>query len=186
MSVVEANPDDDAGLGEEAYLDALVDRAPPAATLLNDVCRLQIFKGFLVFATPDDADGDDDLLSKNEVERMLDPDVVQWERLHTDLLAAIYDHRASSKHIAAHRSKAFIDRRFQLFHVLAREHPPFLSTSSMHKKAMWTSGIDALAADFARLFEERLTKGGGGLTSLINYIFEGNWIPSEGDHGETI
>ena len=40
---------------------------------------------------------------------MLDPDVVQWERLHTDLLAAIYDHWATSKHSTAHRSKVFID-----------------------------------------------------------------------------
>ena len=135
MSVVKADLKDDGGLGEEAYLDALMERAPPAATLLNDVGHLQIFKGFLVFAAPDDADCDDDLLSKNKVERMLDPDAVQWEWLHTDLLAAIYDHRASSKNSAAHRSKAFIDHRFQLFHALAREHPHFLSTSSMHKKA---------------------------------------------------
>ena len=55
MSVVEADLDDDGGLGEEAYLDALVERAPPAATLLNDVGRLQIVKGFVVFAAPDDA-----------------------------------------------------------------------------------------------------------------------------------
>ena len=103
---------------------------------------------------------------------MLDPDVVQWERLHPNLFAAIYDHLASSKHSAAHRRKAFINRRFQLFHVLPREHPPFLSTSSMHNKAMWTSGIDALAAEFARLFEERLTKGGGSLF-LDTWHFEG-------------
>ena len=78
MSVDEADLHDDGGLGEEAYLDALVNRAPPVATLLNNIGRLQIFKGFLVFAVPDDADGDgdNDLLSKNEVERMLDPDVV--------------------------------------------------------------------------------------------------------------
>jgi hypothetical protein len=63
-------------LSEETYLDALVQRAPPAVSLLNDVRRLQIFKGFLIFAAPDGADGDsdDDLLFKNEVERMIDPE----------------------------------------------------------------------------------------------------------------
>ena len=63
-------------LSEETYLDALVQRAPPAVSLLNDVRRLQIFKGFLIFAAPDGADGDsnDDLLFKYEVERMLNPE----------------------------------------------------------------------------------------------------------------
>ena len=46
----------------------------------------------------------------------------------------------------------FIAHRFQLFHTLARDHPPFLSTSSMHKEAIWTGGIDALPVDFARLY----------------------------------
>ena len=74
MSVVEADLDDDGDLGEEAYLDARVQRAPPAVSLLNDVGRLHMFKGFLIFAAPEKVDGDG-----NEVERMLDPDVVHWE-----------------------------------------------------------------------------------------------------------
>jgi hypothetical protein len=50
MSDVEANLDNDGGLSEEAYLDALVQQAPPAVSLLNDVGCLQIVKGFLIFA----------------------------------------------------------------------------------------------------------------------------------------
>ena len=67
MSVVEAYLDSNGGLGEEVYLDVRVQRAPPAATLLKGVGRLQISKGFLVFAAPNNVngDGDDDLLSKN-------------------------------------------------------------------------------------------------------------------------
>ena len=159
MSIVEADLEDDAGLQPESYLDALAARAPSAVSLLNDVRRLQIFKGFIVFVPPGNA-ADGVLLSKAEVQLMLDINVVEWERLHTDLIAAVYDHRASSKHNAAAKSKKYIDRRFQLFHALAREHPPFLASASQHQQAMWTSGIDALAADFARLFEERLMKGG--------------------------
>ena len=60
MSVIEADLDDDGGLSEKAYLNALVQRDPPAVSLLNDVGRLQIFKGFLIFAAPDNADGDSD------------------------------------------------------------------------------------------------------------------------------
>ena len=45
MSTVEADLEDDAGLQPESYLDALVARAPSAVSLLNDVRRLQIFKG---------------------------------------------------------------------------------------------------------------------------------------------
>ena len=74
MSVVEADLDNDGGLSEEAYLDALVQRAPPIVSLLNDVGCLQIFKGFLIFAVPDEADG-----NGNEVERMLEPVVIHWE-----------------------------------------------------------------------------------------------------------
>ena len=96
----------------------------------------------------------DDLLTNTHVEQMLDPDVVEWERLHTDFLASIYDRQATNKHNAAKRSNAFIGLRFKLYHVLAREYPPFLSTASLHKKAVWTSEIDALAAEFTCLFEE--------------------------------
>ena len=63
MSIVEADLEDDAGLQPEPYLDALAARAPSAESLLNDVRRLQIFKGFVVFATSENAP-DDDLLSK--------------------------------------------------------------------------------------------------------------------------
>ena len=78
MSVVEADLDDGGGLSEEAYLDARVQRAPPAVSLLSDAGHLQISKGFLISAAPDEDNGNsnDDLRSKNEVERMLDPDVV--------------------------------------------------------------------------------------------------------------
>ena len=50
MSGVEADLVDDEGLQLESYLDALAVRAPSADSLLNDVRRLQIFKGFVVFA----------------------------------------------------------------------------------------------------------------------------------------
>ena len=50
MSSVEADLEDDSGLQPESYLDALAARAPSAESLLNDVRRLQIFKGFVVFA----------------------------------------------------------------------------------------------------------------------------------------
>ena len=53
MSSVEADLEDDAGLQPESYLDALVVRAPSAVFPVNDVCRLQIFKGFVVFAPPE-------------------------------------------------------------------------------------------------------------------------------------
>ena len=42
MSAIETDLDDDGGLRSEAYLDALVDRAPSVDSLLNDVRRLQI------------------------------------------------------------------------------------------------------------------------------------------------
>ena len=81
MSAVETDLDDDGGLRSEAYLDALVDRAPSVDSLLNDVRRLQIYKGFIVFAPPDDKCGADEL-SKSEVEEMLSIDTVNWERLY--------------------------------------------------------------------------------------------------------
>jgi hypothetical protein len=91
MSIVEADLEDDAGLQPESYLDALAGQAHSVESLLNDVRRLQIFKGFVVFAPPENVT-DDDLLSKAEVQLMLDINVVEWERLHTDLIAAVYDH----------------------------------------------------------------------------------------------
>ena len=45
MSVVEADLDNDGGLGEEVYLDALVQWAPPAVSLRNNIGHLQ--KGFI-------------------------------------------------------------------------------------------------------------------------------------------
>ena len=58
MSVVEADLDNDGGLGEEAYLNVLVQRAPHTVSLPNNLGRLQLFKWFLIFVAPDDADGD--------------------------------------------------------------------------------------------------------------------------------
>ena len=57
MSAIETNLDDNGGLRSEAYLDALVDHAPSVDSLLNDVRRLQIYKGFIAFAPPDDKCG---------------------------------------------------------------------------------------------------------------------------------
>ena len=47
MSAIETDLDDDGGLRSKEYLDALVDRAPSVDSLLNDVRRLQIYKGNL-------------------------------------------------------------------------------------------------------------------------------------------
>ena len=51
---------------------------------------------------------------------------------------------------------------------------------------MWTGGIDALAGDFTRLFEQRLTKGGCDLSDKIDVVIEGEWSPSGTAHEETI
>ena len=160
MSGVEADLVDDEGLREDYYLDELVGRAPSVDSLIRDVSNLHLFQGFTTYATPDD-DAKPHRLSKSEVEAMVNRDFVNWEGLHTDLLAAIFDHRASTKYNAATLCKRYVDRCFKLFYVLAREHPPFLSSASKSKKEMWTSRIDDLAGDFTRLFEERITKGGG-------------------------
>ena len=160
MSGDEADLVDDEGLHEDYYLDELVARAPSVDLLIRDVSKLHLFQGFITYATPDD-DVQPHRLSKSEVDAMLNRDLVNWEGLHTDLLAAIFDHRASTKYNAATLCKRYVDRCFKLFHALAREYPPFLSNASKFKKEMWTSGIDALAGDFTRLFEERITKGGG-------------------------
>ena len=90
MSAIETDLDDDGGLRSEAYLDALVDRASSINFLLNNIRRLQIYKGFIAFAPPDDKCGAGEL-SKSEVEAMLSIDTINWERLHSDLLLAIHD-----------------------------------------------------------------------------------------------
>ena len=55
MSVVKADLGDDGGLCEEAYLDVRAQQASSAVSLLSDVGRLQIFKGFLILAAPNRA-----------------------------------------------------------------------------------------------------------------------------------
>ena len=117
MSIMEANLEDNASLHPESYLDALAIRAPFAASLHNDVRCLKIFKGFIVFAPPEN-EVDNVLLSKAEVQLMLDINVVEWERLHMDLIATVYDHRASRKHNTVAKIKKYINRWFQLFHAL--------------------------------------------------------------------
>ena len=145
----EADLDEDGGLCPEDYLDALVARTPSVESLLQDVRRGHLFRGFLAYSSPDNSD-DATLLSKTEVEAMLSLEHVDWERLHNDLLSAIYEHRATSTNNTTIRGKAHTDRRFELYSHLAREYPGILSTASQHKKGMWRSGIDALAADFTR------------------------------------
>ena len=56
MTDVEADLDNADGLKSDFYLAALIARAPPVASLLSDVRRLQIFKGFLAFAAPDNSE----------------------------------------------------------------------------------------------------------------------------------
>ena len=60
MNAVEADLDGAGELSKEVYLDPIAQRALPAVSLLNNVCRLQIFKGFLIVAAPDDANGNSD------------------------------------------------------------------------------------------------------------------------------
>ena len=54
------------------------------------------------------------------------------------------------------------------------------------KRQQWTCAIDAFAAEFAKLLENRIVKGGGDLTEEITNIFEANWKPRGLDHEETI
>ena len=73
-------------------------------------------------------------------------------------------------------------RCFQLYHELARTFPAFLQHAGKDKRERWTTAIDVLAADFSRLLDDRLVKGGGELSSKINAILEGDWKLGEGEH----
>ena len=95
--------DEDNGFTAEDYLNTLITKAPTVASLLHDIRRLSIFKGFFAFVFPTNSDADQ--LSKAEVTAMLSQDSVDWEQLHTDLLAAVYDHRATKKATPSSRAK---------------------------------------------------------------------------------
>ena len=93
---------------------------------------------------------------------------------------------ATSKRNATTGSKLHIDCRFQSFHVLACEHPIFLSVVSLSKKESWTSGIDTMAGDVAPVFKEpTIESGGGGLAVKTNEIMDGDWMPPDADHIST-
>lgn len=117
---------------------------------------------------------------------MLDQKHVDWETFHTSLIQAISDNRATNKTNQYTRSRNHSDQKEQLYHQLARAFPSFVSDAGDRKKQQWTCAIDSLAAEFARLLENRIVKGGGDQTEEINNIFEGNWKPRNQDHEETI
>ena len=69
--------------------------------------------------------------------------------------------------------------------LLAHEYQFFLSAASQTKENMWTTSIDAIAGDFAYLFEEGIMKGRRpGSENKWSHV--GDWIPSNEDHKERL
>ena len=66
------------------------------------------------------------VLTQSEVKKMLDPKLVKWDKLHTDVLASVFRDRAANKTNAKTRNKAHTNELFRLYGTLARECPDFL------------------------------------------------------------
>ena len=129
MANTEADLDKDSGVSRGTYLDNLLERGPSVDSLLMHIKELPVFSGFLV-SVPSDESIYPDSLSKSELLKVLDPSVVDWNDLYTNILHGIYDHRATSKHSSATRNKLRTNFRFDLYHRLARKFPSSLSSAS--------------------------------------------------------
>lgn len=176
---------DDVDIPEDEYLFEIVERAPASSSLLNVMREMPIYRGFVEFAT-DPGKPRPGMLTKVETKRLLSQEHVDWESLHTRLLEQIFLFRATSKSTTGTKTTGLTDARFKLHGKLAREFPPFLEDASKEKRERWTSAIDALAIDFARLLDDRLVKGGGELSFKIDSILEGDWKPEGREHEEPI
>ena len=66
--------------------------------------------------------------------------------------------------------------------------PPFLcgASQSQARTDQWISGIDALAAEFARKLEDEIVKGGGDLMKEIEKILDSDWQLKSTSHKETV
>ena len=131
------------GVAGRLYMMELIDSAPETISLIDSIWDGFIFQSFVSFcpekATPT-------ILSKEEVKKMLDPDVVKWDEFHTQLLECIFNNRARNKSNATTLSKTYTDTKFKHQHDLARDLPSFLcgASQSQARTDQWISGIDTL------------------------------------------
>ena len=173
------------GVAGGLYMMELIDSAPETVSLIHSIWDGFIFQSFVSFC-PEKATHIN--LSKEEVKKMLNPDVVKWDEFHTQLLECIFNNRARNKSNATTLSKTYTDTKFKHQHALARDLPPFLcgASQSQARTDQWISGIDALAAEFARKLEDVIVKGGGDLMKEIEKILDSDWQLKSTSHKETV
>jgi hypothetical protein len=170
-------------IDDEIYAMDLVGMAASLESILEQVARSAVYRAYHTSALLPCSDGG---LSQDEVAYLLDPKRVDWDDLHTKLLEGIYDNRATGKTNAATRCRQFTDTKFNLFNELQLQYPDFLQGASERKKLKYRCAIDSLAAEFARLLENSIVKGGGDLYKEIEKVLEGDWRPTGSDHEQTV
>ena len=111
----------------DAYLDELIDMSPSTDSLLDEVRKCMIYRGMYSYAPKQSHPNG--FINRAEVIMMLHQEHVDWDTFHTNLIKAISDNRASNKTNQYTRSRIHSDQKFQLYHLLARSFPSFLSNA---------------------------------------------------------
>lgn len=170
------------GFDEGQYMLDLVECAPDIDTLLERVKQGMIYRGFVASTKYNTGVS----LKEAEVKMMVDPTHVPWDAFHTGLLHSIFDNRASNKTNAATCTRSHSDEKMRLMQELHEAYPSSLSNLTDHRKQTWRSGVDALAVDFIREFENIVVKGGGDILKEIEKVLGKKWEPTDDEHARTI
>ena len=170
------------GFDEGQYMLDLVECAPDIDTLLERVKQGMIYRGFVASTKYNTGVS----LKEAEVKMMVDPTHVPWDAFHTGLLHSIFDNRASNKTNAATCTRSHSDEKMRLMQELHEAYPSSLSNLTDHRKQTWISGVDALAVDFIREFENIVVKGGGDILKEIEKVLGKKWEPTDDEHARTI
>lgn len=129
----------------------LENRAPSTDTLLG-----QMLKGRFFLSLKDNCP--DEL--KDQVDKLLDPSTLQWERLRHRVIESIAANAAQSKGTLAHRTRSHAAKKFEFYDKFTEDGINGLPIDKDSTKgAMLKSLIGLLASEFVQLLEFGVVKG---------------------------
>lgn len=123
-------------------------------------------------------------LSGDQMDELLDPAVVDWNKFRRDVIKAFSDNKATSKNNKSSRAAAYMADTTELQTALSKKFIP--SMDSPEKQQYFRCCVFTLSCTFVRRLQNRAKEVQTDLSERIDKILVSDWAPSDDTHCETL
>lgn len=152
------------------YLFELFSTAADAEKCLDMAWGSLMMQGYVWSATTAQRASTGVMLTENEVKMTANQKYVDWEGFHTEIIAKIFENRATNNHNAAKRIVSYDDWKFDYVKKMSGKYPAELSDADVVKKQKWGAIVYSFGIEFAKILESTVATGGAELRSDIDSI----------------